>query len=344
MSLEIVMDMIKNCERLNVAVSELRNKTTVVDCGVNIPGGYKAGEMVTRISLGGVGEARVTNVAYEDIFMPTLDVYTDLPALVGACMGVWPGVVPSPKEPGGAWISGPAKVLAQEPSRVYKDKLDYKDPCPDVAVLIVQPQGNVLPDEKFADLIVNKCKVNPENLYLVVTPTNSITGSTQVSARGLEDNFARLTEYYRIPYSNIESGSSSTPISPISPKLFKEPSVWADDMIWYGGRVHWWIRPPEGFDLQAIVDDVVIENHPLSFGKTFYDVIRKKHPLAPAMDMLQSIEGWGKEEILTRRMQAGMGLCWHVAEAAINDLNTGKMHHAGRIHVDIIKKLIQSPW
>ncbi|MCK4478393.1 hypothetical protein KAU88_07695, partial [Candidatus Bathyarchaeota archaeon] len=73
-----------------------------------------------------------------------------------------------------------------------------------------------------------------------------------------------------------------------------------------------------------------------------------KHPLSPAMGMLQGIEGWGKEEEtgerVTRRLQAGMGLCWHVAEAAINDLNTGKMHHAGRIHVDMIKKLIQNPW
>ncbi|MCK4478397.1 hypothetical protein KAU88_07715, partial [Candidatus Bathyarchaeota archaeon] len=126
---------------------------------------------------------------------------------------------------------------------------------------------------------------------------------------------------------------------PISPKLFKEPCCWADDMIWYGGRVHWWIRPPEGFNLEAIVSDMVIENHPLSFGMTFYDVIRKKHPLSPAMEVLDSMEPYVK-----RCLQAGMGLCWHVAEAAINDLNTGKMHHAGRIHVDMIKKLIQNPW
>ncbi|RLG54006.1 MAG: hypothetical protein DRO00_02430 [Thermoproteota archaeon] len=39
---------------------------------------------------------------------------------------------------------------------------------------------------------------------LKFTPTNSIVGSVQVSARTMEDGFWRLTEYYGISYDRID--------------------------------------------------------------------------------------------------------------------------------------------
>jgi methenyltetrahydromethanopterin cyclohydrolase len=119
---DIVKEMLKDYEKLNIEVTELKNKTTVIDCGVNAPGGYKAGELAAKIRLGGLGEIKITCVTYEDFSMPTAVTYTDFPAMIGLCTYVWFGIVPQPfdtKAEFSAWISGPGRVLAQEPKKVF---------------------------------------------------------------------------------------------------------------------------------------------------------------------------------------------------------------------------------
>ena len=329
---EIVKDMIRNASKLNLKVLELKNGTTVIDAGVNATGGYKVAELVVKISLGGLGEARVTSMVLDrDFCLPAIMAYTDYPAVIGLAMYVWIGIVNAPHvETGGytAWVSGPGRAKAREPEKVFK-KIDYNDPA-DVAVLIVQPRGKELPPVKFANFLAKKCKVNPENLYLVVTPTYSITGSVQVSARSLEDWFWRLTEYYKIPYHRIENVMTMTAVAPISPDVFKKPCAWADDMIRYGSSVHAWIYSEEGEDLQRIVKETVIESYPEVYGKSFYDIaVLEKKYIYPSLD-------------LEKIAETGRGFI--VAQATIYDTRTGLAYRAGRIHVDILKRLLRKPW
>ncbi|MCK4477068.1 hypothetical protein KAU88_00865 [Candidatus Bathyarchaeota archaeon] len=333
-SLEIVKEMIREHDKLNVDVEELKNGTTVIDCGVNASGGYKAGELATKIAFGGVGEARSTAVTYDDITLPVLVQYTDLPAFIAVSMYVWVGVIHAPHvntKDFKAWISGPAKALAQEPAKVF-EKWSYKDPHPEVGVLLVQTRSRTegLPDEKFAKIIADKCKIDPKDLYLVLIPSDSVAGSVQVSSRGLEDMFWRLTEFYKIPYSRVEHAMATTPVSPVSPKVFKEPCCWADDMIRYGGTVHFWVRSEEGENLQSMAEHMVIENYPASYGKSFYQlaVVEKKY-IDPTLD-------------LHKLAQKGLGFI--VAEAALSDTRTGRMYRAGKVHIDFIKKLLRNPW
>ena len=52
--------MIENAEELNIAVSKLKNGSTVLDCGVNVSGSFKAGELYTKICLGGLAEVGIS--------------------------------------------------------------------------------------------------------------------------------------------------------------------------------------------------------------------------------------------------------------------------------------------
>jgi len=322
----IVEEMIKDCDKLNIAVNKLKNETTVLDCGVNVPGGYKAGELASKIRLGGLAEVRVTNTTYGDTSLPTAVTYTDFPSMISLCTYVWYGVVPQPfetKAEFSAWISGPSKALARgDPilSKIF-NKLDYEDKS-DVGVLVVQSRK--LPDEKVADMLAKKCKIDPKNLYLVVTPTESIAGSVQVVAvSGLEDTFWRLTEFYGIPYERIKYALGSTPIPPIHSRVYEVPCITSDDAIRYGGIVHYWIESAEGEDLEKVVKGMVIENYPQHYGKSYYQI--GGHP--------PDLKTFAKE---------GRGFV--VGEAGIYDTRTCKMYKAGKVHIDMIKMLLQKPW
>ncbi|MEM3506961.1 MAG: methenyltetrahydromethanopterin cyclohydrolase, partial [Candidatus Bathyarchaeia archaeon] len=245
---------------------------------------------------------------------------------IGLCTYVWFGIVPQPfdtKAEFSAWISGPGRVLAQEPKKVF-EKIEYKDKS-NVSVLVVQ--SSKLPNEKIANFLAEKCNVDPKDLYLVVTPTESLAGSFQVVAvSALEDTFWRLTEFYGIPYERIKHAISSTTIPPISPKVFQEPCITPDDAIRYTGIVNYWIESLEGEDLESIVKGMVIENYPEQFGKSYYKI--RGHPQ--------------KHEDLYTFAKEGRGFV--VGEASISDVRTGRMYKAGKVHIEMIKMMLKKPW
>jgi methenyltetrahydromethanopterin cyclohydrolase len=332
--LEIVKEMIKDSDRLNIGVEELKNGTTIIDCGAKVSGGYRAGELTTKIAFGGCGEAHVTAVTYDDTTLPILFHYTDIPPFIAVSMYVWVGVIHPPhvgSKEFTAWISGPAKALAQEPAKIF-EKWAYKDPHPDAAVLLVQTRSRTdgLPDEKFAKIIADKCKIGPEKLYLVLIPTDSITGTVQTSSRGVEDIFWRLTEYYKIPYTRIENVMGTTPVSPVSPPALTQPGSWPDDMIRYGGTVHCWVRSNEGEDLDRMVKESVIESYPKTYGTSFYQMaVKEQKYIDPTLDL---------------HKLAKEGLGFIVGEVSLSDTRTGIVHKAGKVHLDMIKRIMQNPW
>ena len=330
-ALSVLREMMQRADSLDVDVLELKNGTTVVDAGVNASGGYGAAEYATRVALCGYGEARITAVRVGEIALPALMAYTDLPAVIAISFYVWPGVIPPPHagEPGfKAWVSGPGKARVQFPDKVYS-KLDYRDEG-DVAVLVVQPRGRELPDESVAERLAEACGVDPSDLYLLVTPSSSVAGSAQVSARTMEDGFWRLTEFYGISYDRVEVAMTVTPISPTCDRVFLEPTPWADDMIRHGGFFHAWVRSVEGEDLQKMAEEMVVENNPASFGKSFYRVaVVERAYIHPDYD-------------LERVAREGRGFV--VAEVCLYDLRTGRMYRAGRLHGNILEKVMTRPW
>ena len=345
LAIGIVKDMIGNSDRLQVGVSELKNGATIVDCGAKVPGGYEAGELVTRIRFGGLATAHVTDVTFDDYTMPTLFCQTNFPALIGACQFVWMGIVPPPEtldHPFPAWISGPAHVLAQDPDWIFKEKLDYKDPHPEAGVVVVQTRDKAqgLPDAQFAQMMAKKCKIEPKDLYLVVTPSESVAGVTHVASSGVEDVFWRLTEYYNVPYSRIEHASGSTPLCPISPNVFKEPCIWMDDMIDYVGRAHFWLSSTPDMDLEMMARDLATENHGTFYGSSYYQSqVKSFRPVDELTKNEQNVENW-----LRTRAAIGTQGMWMVAEISLSDTRTGRVFHAGKANMEIIKKLLQNPW
>jgi methenyltetrahydromethanopterin cyclohydrolase len=51
---------------------------TIIDAGVNTPGGFQAGKIFTELCMGGAGKAQLGFKSYGDITLPSITVSTDL--------------------------------------------------------------------------------------------------------------------------------------------------------------------------------------------------------------------------------------------------------------------------
>src|SRR5674536_276139 len=88
----IVEEMLDYTEELKIEALELDNGSTVIDCGVNVEGGYEAGEMFTEICLGGLGSVRLTVQTLKDTPLVFIHVLTGrpAPATLGSRTARWP--------------------------------------------------------------------------------------------------------------------------------------------------------------------------------------------------------------------------------------------------------------
>jgi len=317
----IVKEFLSNSQRLRVSINKLNNGTTIIDTGLNAPGGFEAGKLVTAISLGGLADVEITTVTNENLTLPTVFVKTDHPAIsIAGCQWAWTDLFPLPfiarDEEYSALLSGPAKCLVRRPVKHF-DKISYKDDT-DFGIMIVQ--SDRLPNEQNSEYIAKEVKVDASNLFLVVAPTNSIAGSTQVSARILEDGLLSLVQYLNFDINKVKAAFGSCPIAPTFSRMWKEPGITPDDMIRNCGRVHFVVYSSEKDDLSYIAKNMVTENTP-AHGKSFYQLIQ---------------EGQLAEPDFNKKCAAGTSFV--IAEVTLSDLRTGKIYKAGKVHTHLIEK------
>ncbi len=202
---------------------------TVIDAGVRAPGGMEAGVYVARISLGGLAQISISHGSYGELSLPQVEIYTDHPveALMASQFAGWKVKVGSYFAMG----SGPARILARKPPDLY-DEMGY-DERSDVAVLVLE--ASELPTEEVITYIARKCKVKPEDLYIVAAATNSLAGSVQISARSVETGVHKL-HTLGVELRDFIAGSGRAPIAPVHP----DPMIMlgrTNDMLLYGAEV-----------------------------------------------------------------------------------------------------------
>ena len=161
-AMPLVKKLCDEADKYSVSVEQSESGATLIDAGIKAAGGFLAGEMITKICLGGYGEADIFPMQYGDVILPSVFVKTDYPALstLASQFAGW-----QVKETDySAIASGPARALALKPKHLY-EKLNYKDES-DVAVLVLETEKK--PPESVVQLIASKCHVSPANLFLVM--------------------------------------------------------------------------------------------------------------------------------------------------------------------------------
>jgi len=261
----VVKEVINRRDDLQVRVEKRPKGATIIDAGVAGQGGYAAGLMVTRICMGGLCEASISSRNFGDFALPTIEVATDYPAIstLGAQFAGWQIKVGDYFAMG----SGPARALALKPKELYVE-ISYKDEA-DCAVIVLE--SDKLPPDEVIAYIASECKVRPSKVYAVVTPTNSLAGSTQISGRIVETGVHKLEKVGLDP-KKILHAFGSAPISPIHPKSAKAMGR-TNDALYYGGETIYTVNFEDDEKLKEIVSKAPSSTAP-EYGKPFYEIFK----------------------------------------------------------------------
>ncbi|MDH5266874.1 MAG: methenyltetrahydromethanopterin cyclohydrolase [Candidatus Bathyarchaeota archaeon] len=262
----LVKKLCDDAERYGVAVKETKSGTTLIDAGIKARGGFLAGQIITEICLGGYGHADIFYKQYKDLEIPSIFVYTDHPAVatLGSQFGGWHINMGSFVAIG----SGPARALALKPREIY-EKINYRDKA-DVTVLVLETSMD--PPESVIAHISNQCGVTSDRLSVILVPTTTISGSTQISGRIVETGIHKLTKLGLDP-KLIMHAWGYAPIAPVHPK-FAEAMGRTNDAILYAGVASYTIHYDDDEKLRELVDKAS-SSASKSYGKPFFEIFKE---------------------------------------------------------------------
>ena len=234
----LVESLIADASRLRIDAARGERGVRVIDAGIDHPGSVEAGLRIAEICMGGLGRVRLAP-GPRDGWPTWLEVSTSQPVL--ACLAAqyagW-SLSASKEEANGkkffALGSGPARALAAKEDVIKEIQALGHHERSDTGVLVLEVDR--APPAVVVDKVLKDCSLAPQALSIVLTPTKSLAGTTQVVARVLEVALHRAHEL-GFALGDIVEGSASAPL----PAPGADPVAAmgrTNDAILYGGGVH----------------------------------------------------------------------------------------------------------
>jgi len=306
--------LLRDAASLRITANRDTDSVTLVDAGIAVAGSIEAGLRIAQLCMGGLGEVRMATVPREG--WPTwLQVRTSQPVL--ACLGSqyagW-SLAASAEETGGkkffALGSGPARALARK--EPLFEELDYRDRS-DTGVLVLEVERP--PPPAVIAKVLHECGLAPAGLSIVLTPTASLAGTTQIVARVLEVALHRA-HALGFALADIVEGSACAPL-PARGADMLQAMARTNDAILYGGQVHL-VVGGEADAARELARKLPSENSP-DHGRSFGELFE-----AAGRDFYQ--------------LDAGL---FAPAEAWVTHLGSGRTWHAGALHMELLRSLWQ---
>jgi len=307
MAWKLAENLLDNQDFYGVKASKTSSGATVVDAGLNAAGGFQAGRIITEICMGGCGKAHIGFKNYGALELPSITVCTDQPAIaaLGSQFAGW-----RIKEGDSIAIgSGPARALALKPKEIYEE-IGYKDSS-DKAVLTLE--SNTLPSDMLIEKVTGACNISAENLIVVVAPTASIAGLTQVTGRIVEVGIHKLRTLGLSPR-DIRYACGYAPIPPMC-KEFEVAMARTNDAILYGGTVYYTVEYDDEAALKKILQQAP-SRASKDYGKPFLQIFKEAN-----RDFYKIDPNLFTPAILM-----------------INNVKTGLTLQAGQINIEAIKE------
>jgi len=309
-SSKLVKNLLDNADKLNLKVKEGALNCTIIDAGINTPGSIEAGLLISEICLGGIGSVTITpSNFFDDSTMMQISVHSAHPVI--ACLGSQYAGWSLSSEGFFSLGSGPVRSIAQKEKifNILKYTDDYEKT---VTILEVDKE----PPKEIVKKVSEDCKIKPQNLVFILTPTTSVSGNIQVVARVLEVAIHKVHEL-GFPLDRIESGFGTAPLPPIG-KNFVSAMGRTNDSIIYGGNVQLVINGPED-DLIDLAKKLPSSNSK-DYGKTFKKIFEEYNQDFYKID----------------------GSLFSPARVIINSKESGKTYKSGDINKKIIKNSFES--
>ena len=301
-------------DALRVRVQRDDTGVRMVDAGITATGSVAAGLLIGEICMGGFGSVNLrSGNSTGDGWPSALEVQSSLPVL--ACLGSqyagW-SLAASKEETGGkkffALGSGPVRALAaKEPLFA---ELGYRDRA-EQGVLVLEVDR--APPPAVLHKVLRDSGLRPDALTVVLTPTSSAAGTTQVVARVLEVALHKAHEL-GFALGDIVDGMASAPLPAPSPDAIQAMGR-TNDAILYGGRVHLNVRGSD--DAARDLAEKLPSQNSRDFGRSFADIFRDVghdfYKIDPAL--------------------------FAPAEVWVSNLDSGRSWHAGATDMDLLRSL-----
>jgi methenyltetrahydromethanopterin cyclohydrolase len=309
-SSKLVKNLLNSADKLNLKVKEGALNCTIIDAGINTSGSIEAGLLISEICLGGLGKVTITpSNFFDDSTIMQISVHSSHPVI--ACLGSQYAGWSLSSDGFFSLGSGPVRSIAQKEEifNILKYTDDYEKT---VTILEVDTE----PPKEIVQKVSEDCKIKPQNLVFILTPTTSVSGNIQVVARVLEVAIHKVHEL-GFPLDRIESGFGTAPLPPIG-KNFVSAMGRTNDAIIYGGNVQLVINGPED-DLIDLAKELPSSNSK-DYGKTFKKIFEEYNQDFYKID----------------------GSLFSPAQVIINSKKSGKIYKSGDINKKIIKNSFES--
>ncbi len=227
----LVDRLIDDADQLKLGIQRSVDGCQIVDAGIESPGSFEAGRRIAEICMAGLGRVRFRADRSEGLNQMNVEVFTSQAVL--SCLGSqyagW-SLQHSNEKKYFALGSGPARALAQK-EKLFQE-LSYRDKFHRSCMII---ESGAFPPNGLIQKIALECGVKPEKLTLILTPTGSPAGVTQIAARVVEVALHKAHEL-GFELNAILEGSGVTPIPPpVSDSLTAMGRT--NDTILFSGQV-----------------------------------------------------------------------------------------------------------
>jgi len=306
-AMKIVHKILEAPDALGVRITKLPNGTTVIDMGVDAPGGWLAGKYYTLISLGGLGDISYENFQVGKYVLPAVRVMADLPleACIGSQIAGW-RVEKRANAPIGA---GPARALNRDNPDKYFKIYPYSDQN-DEGVIAFQTAEPIGVDT--ANTIASSCQILAENLYILIASNTSLVTAIQVAARIIEQSLHRLEE----EGFNVACVQQAQGFCVIPPLTNDDMTAFGriNDALLYGGTSTLYVESSDEV-IEKVIDRVVSTASP-TYGRLFADIYEEA-----GCDFYNTPLELNSPAVVQ-----------------INNLTTGRTFRAGKIDIAVLER------
>lgn len=301
----IVDAMIRDHERLRLAVSKGSLGETLIDAGAKAAGSLEAGIRMAEVAMGGLGTITATVDRATAKWPLAIEVRSSQPVL--ACLASQYAGWSLSSDGYFAMGSGPARSIARvEP---LFEKLIYRDEATS-AVLVLETSKP--PTEAVVEKVAKATRLAPEALTFIYAPTQSMAGTAQIVARSLEVSLHKANDL-KFPLENIIDGMAAAPLPAPHPDFLTAMGR-TNDAIIYGGVAQLFVTGPAKAARELA--EQLPSNTSRDYGKPFAEIFKAFKGDFYAIDPL----------------------LFSPAEAIVTAIESGETFRAGGRNLDMLER------
>lgn len=260
---DLVEHLIANAQNLQLAITQHQTGATIVDAGIEAAGGLEAGRQIAEICMGGLGQVTLQNDSSFKQWPLSVKVHAQSPVI--ACLGSQYAGWSLAHDKFFSLGSGPARAIAQR-EEIFEE-LGYKDQA-DSTVLVLETDQ--IPPTEVIEKVANDTGIAAENLTFILTPTRSIAGTVQITARVLEVALHKLHTLH-FPLNDVLDGYGVAPIPAPSPDFLTGMGR-TNDAILFGGFVQLFVKGKDA-DAENLAK-LLPSSASKDYGKPFAEVFK----------------------------------------------------------------------